>query len=79
MRPTCMSWLSVALCSAAFGCAEMEDDVGVSDNAAEASENGRSVNSLQLAGVADPVVAGLDKVNRELPIRHVFIEALGER
>lgn len=40
-----MTSLSVALCSVAFGCAEMDGDVGVSENAAEVSENGLSTTN----------------------------------
>jgi hypothetical protein len=40
-----MTWLSVALCSVAFGCAEVEDDVGPNDNPAVTTDNGLSTTN----------------------------------
>jgi len=40
-----MTWLSIALCSVAFGCAEVEDDVSPSDNSAVATDNGLSTTN----------------------------------
>ncbi len=45
-----MTWLSLALCSVAFGCAEMEGDVGIDESAALVSENGiRTSNGLRVS------------------------------
>src|SRR6476620_216514 len=50
MRSPCMTWLPLALCSVAFGCAEMEGDVGIDDSAALQTENGlRTSNGLRVS------------------------------